>query len=60
MNQLKNLQRAQVLITCGVLTGVWTNLYVNIQSKCPHISKCPFGGKNKETKINNRPIDNNK
>lgn len=57
MNQLKNLQRAQVLISCGILTGVWSNLYVNVKSKCPHFNKCPVSGKNNVSKINNNPID---
>ena len=53
MNQLKNLQRAQVLISCGILTGVWTNLYVNVQSKCPHLNKCPFNTDKNKPNINN-------
>ena len=31
MNELKTLQKCQILLTCGVLTGVWSNLFVNIK-----------------------------
>ena len=29
MNHLKKLQKLQICLTCGVLTGVWSNLYIN-------------------------------
>ena len=53
MNQLKNLQKIQIGLTCGVLIGVWTNLFVNLQSSCPHFRKCPVRNK---TQINSKPI----
>lgn len=53
MNELKNLQRAQVLISSAICTGVWTNLYVNLQSKCPKFRKCPIESNNKNTINNN-------
>lgn len=41
MNHLIRLQKIQIALSCGVLTGVWTNLYINLQSSCPHFKKCP-------------------
>ena len=33
MNQLKRLQTMQVFVSCLICTGVWSNLFVNVQNK---------------------------
>lgn len=53
MNHLVNLQKIQIGLTCGVLIGVWSNLFVNLQSYCPHFRKCPVHNK---TQPNSKPI----
>jgi len=32
MNHLKILHKIQIGISCGIVTGVWTNLYVNYKN----------------------------
>ena len=47
----------QVFVSCLICTGVWSNLYVNLGTKCPKFKKCPIKANNKEQIINNKTYE---